>query len=243
MKKFLTLILMLIIALPVLPQTKVGTSAAPFLGIAVGPRGIGFGGAYVAVANDASSLYYNPGAISQLGYSQVLVSHTAWLVDTKFDWVGVSLDLGDVGSIGISVTQLNYGEEMLTTEFNQNGGEETWTATDMAVGLSYARNLTDRFSIGATAKYIQMKIWNESASSMALDVGLKYKTDFNGLIIGMSISNFGADMKLDGISIPVLVNRAIMLPLSLNIRRRIVRCRFCSAPVFRSTHSNLMKCG
>ena len=198
MKKFLTLILMLIVALPVLPQTKVGTSAAPFLGIAVGPRGIGFGGAYVAVANDASSLYYNPGAISQLGYSQVLVSHTAWLVDTKFDWVGVSLDLGDVGSIGISVTQLNYGEEMLTTEFNQNGGEETWTATDMAVGLSYARNLTDRFSIGATAKYIQMKIWNESASSMALDVGLKYKTDFNGLIIGMSISNFGADMKLDG---------------------------------------------
>jgi hypothetical protein len=198
MKKFLTLILLLVIALPVLPQTKVGTSAAPFLGIAVGPRGIGFGGAYVAVANDASALYYNPGAISQLGYSQVLVSHTSWLVDTKFDWVGVAVDLGDGGSIGVSVTQLNYGEEMLTTEFNQNGGEETWTAADMAVGLSYARNLTDRFSIGATAKYIQMKIWNESASSMALDVGLKYKTDFNGLTIGMSISNFGADMRLDG---------------------------------------------
>ncbi len=198
MKKFLTFILLLVIALPVIPQTKVGTSAAPFLGIAVGPRGIGFGGAYVAVANDVSALYYNPGAISQLGYSQVLVSHTAWLVDTKFDWVGVSLDLGDGGSIGVSVTQLNYGEEILTTEFHQNGGVETWTASDMAVGLSYARNLTDRFSIGATAKYIQMKIWNESASSMALDVGLKYKTDFNGLIIGMSISNFGADMRLDG---------------------------------------------
>lgn len=198
MKKIITLILLIVVALPLVSQTKVGTSAAPFLGIAVGPRGIGFGGAYVAVANDASGLYYNPGAISQLGYSQVLVSHTSWLVDTKFDWVGVAVDLGDGGSIGVSVTQLNYGEEMLTTEFNQNGGEETWTATDLAVGLSYARNLTDRFSIGASAKYIQMKIWNESASSMALDVGLKYKTDFNGLTIGMSISNFGADMRLDG---------------------------------------------
>jgi hypothetical protein len=198
MKKIFTVILMLFIALPVLSQTKVGTSAAPFLGIAVGPRGIGLGGAYVAVANDVSSLYYNPGAMSQLGYSQVLVSHTSWLVDTKFDWVGVALNLGDGGAVGISVTQLNYGEEMLTTEFNQNGGEETWTASDLAVGISYARNLTDRFAIGATAKYIQMKIWNESASSMALDVGLKYVTDFNGLIIGMSISNFGADMQLDG---------------------------------------------
>lgn len=198
MKKIFTVILLLFIALPLFPQTKVGTSAAPFLGIAVGPRGIGLGGAYVAVANDVSSLYYNPGAMSQLGYSQVLVSHTSWLVDTKFDWVGVALNLGDGGAVGISVTQLNYGEEMLTTEFNQNGGEETWTASDLAVGISYARNLTDRFAIGATAKYIQMKIWNESASSMALDVGLKYVTDFNGLVIGMSISNFGADMQLDG---------------------------------------------
>jgi len=179
-------------------QSKVGTSAAPFLGISVGPRGVALGGAYVAIANDASALYYNPGAISQLGYSQVLVSHTAWLVDTKFDWVGVTLNLGDGGAIGINVTQLNYGEETVTTEFNQDGGEETWNASDLAVGLSYARNLTDKFSIGGTAKFIQMKIWNESASSMAVDVGLKYKTDFNGLIIGMSISNFGGDMKLDG---------------------------------------------
>ncbi len=179
-------------------QTKIGTSAAPFLGIAVGPRGVGLGGAFVAIANDASALYYNPGAISQPGYSQVLVSHTDWLVETSFDWVGVMLALGDGSALGISVTQLNYGEEMLTTEFNQNGGEETWTATDLAVGLSYARNLTDKFSIGGTAKYIQQRIWNESASSMALDVGLKYKTDFNGLTIGMSIANFGADMRLDG---------------------------------------------
>ncbi len=198
MKKLLSVILLLFIALPAFSQSKVGTSAAPFLGIAVGPRGIGLGGAYVAVANDVSALYYNPGAISQLGYSQVLVSHTAWLVDTKFDWVGVAVNLGDGGAIGLNVTQLNYGEEMLTTEFNQNGGEETWTASDLAVGITYARNLTDKFAIGATAKYIQMKIWNESASSMALDVGLKYKTDFNGLTIGMSISNFGADMRLDG---------------------------------------------
>ncbi len=199
MKKLLVLVLLSITAVDIsAAQTKVGTSAAPFLGIAVGPRGVALGGAYVAIANDASALYYNPGAISQPGFSQVLVSHTAWLVGTKFDWIGVMLNLGDGNAIGVNVTQLNYGEEMLTTESNQNGGDATWTAADLAVGLSYARNLTDKFSIGGTAKYIQMKIWNESASSMAVDVGLKYKTDFNGLTIGMSISNFGADMRLDG---------------------------------------------
>jgi hypothetical protein len=199
MKKTIVLILLMFTGLvSVSAQSKVGTSAAPFLGIPVGPRGIGQGGAFVAVANDASALYYNPGAISQPGYSQVLVSHTDWLVETDFDWVGVMVNLGDGSAVGISITQLNYGEEMLTTEANQNGGDATWTAADLAVGLTYARNLTDKFSIGGTAKYIQQRIWNESASSMALDIGLKYVTDFNGLTIGMSIANFGGDMRLDG---------------------------------------------
>lgn len=199
MKKTIVTIILLIAGFhPLSAQTKVGTSAAQFLGIPVGPRGAALGGAFVAMSNDVSALYYNPGAISQPGYSQFLVSHTNWLVDTKFDWVGVMINLDGQSAVGISITQLDYGEELITTETNQDGTGETWNASDIAVGLTYARTLTDRFSIGGTAKYIQQKIWNVSASAFAMDVGLKYRTDFNGLIIGMSISNFGTDMRLDG---------------------------------------------
>ena len=35
-----------------------------------------------------------------------------------------------------------------------------WVSRDMAVGLSYAANLTDRFSIGGTMKYISQEIWH-----------------------------------------------------------------------------------
>lgn len=199
MKNTTTILLTLLLAAsPLAAQSKVGTSAAPFLGMPIGARGIGMGGAFVALATDVTALYYNPGAISQPGYSQFLVSHTDWLVDTKFDWVGVMVNLDGSSAIGVSITQLDYGEELITTEADQDGTGEMWTAADIAVALTYARNLTDRFSIGGTAKYIQQKIWNESASSFALDVGLKYKTDFNGLTIGMSIANFGSDMRLDG---------------------------------------------
>lgn len=199
MKKIVAVIIVIIaVTLPAEAQTKVGTSVAQFLGIPVGPRGAALGGAFVALSNDVSALYYNPGAISQPGNSQFLVSHTNWLVDTKFDWVGVMINLDGQSAIGVSITQLDYGEELITTEMNQDGTGETWNASDIAVGLTYARTLTDRFSIGGTAKYIQQKIWNVSASAFAMDVGLKYRTDFNGLIIGMSISNFGTDMRLDG---------------------------------------------
>jgi len=182
----------------VVAQTKVGTSAAPFLGMPVGARSIGMGGGTVALTTDATAIFYNPGSISTLNMSQAVLAHTNWLVGTKFDWAGVVINLDGTNAVGVSFTQLNYGEDIVTTDLEQGGTGENWTASDMVIALTYARNLTDRFAIGASAKYIQQKIWNSSASSMAIDVGLLYNTGFNGLKIGMSISNFGSDMRMDG---------------------------------------------
>lgn len=195
---FLNFLLIACLSFSLFAQSKVGTSAAPFLGMPVGARSIGMGSAFVALSNDATSAFYNPGAMSYAGISQVVISHTNWLVDTDFDWAGVIVNLDEASAIGVSFTQLNYGEDIVTTDYEQNGTGEKWSASDLAISLSYSRNLTDRFSIGGTAKYIQQKIWNSSASSFALDVGLIYNTGFNGLKIGMSIANFGSDMRMDG---------------------------------------------
>jgi hypothetical protein len=200
MNKIFTLILLLIIAGSAVSvgQSKVATSAAPFLAMPIGARAIGMGSANVAISADALSAYYNPGAISMLGYSQALASHTWWLVGTKFDWVGVVINLDGANAVSVNFTQLDYGEDIVTTDYQQNGTGEKWAASDLAIALSYARNLTDRFAIGGSAKYIQQKIWNSSASAFGVDVGLLYNTGFNGLKIGMSISNFGSDMRMDG---------------------------------------------
>ncbi|MBC7186026.1 MAG: PorV/PorQ family protein [Calditrichaeota bacterium] len=179
-------------------QTKVGTTAVPFLGISVGPRATGMGGAFAAVSNDATGLYYNPGALSQMPNSQLVVAHTRWLLGTNLNWVGLSLKLDADNAIGLSFTHLDYGEEEVTTVYLPEGTGERWGATDMAASLSYCRNLTDRFSIGGSVKYIQQKLWNETASALALDVGLLFVTQFKDLRMGMSISNFGTDMRHDG---------------------------------------------
>ena len=181
-----------------LGQSKVGTTAVPFLGISVGPRATAMGGAFAAVSDDATSLYYNPGAFSQTRKSQLIIAHTNWLVSTNLNWLGFILNLDGANAIGFSFTQLDYGEEEVTTVFQPEGTGEKWAARDMVVAFSYARNLTDRFSIGGSAKYIQQKLWNESATAFALDVGLLFITQFNDMKLGMSISNFGTDMKLDG---------------------------------------------
>lgn len=179
-------------------QSKVGTTAAQFLGIGVGPRAVAMGGAYVAMGDDASAMYWNPGALARIGHSQVVASHTGWLVDTDLNWIGLTLALDASNAIGISLTQLDYGEEEVRTVVMPEGTGARWTAQDLAFTISYARSLTDRFSIGGSFKYITQQIWNESASTIAFDVGLIFTTPFDGLRLGASLSNFGGDMQLDG---------------------------------------------
>ena len=179
-------------------QNKVGTTAAPFLGIGAGPAAIGMGGAFTAVATDPSALYWNPGGISRMGQTGVLLEHTDYLVGTSYNYLAAVIALDEDNAIGLGITNLNYGSDIVTTVANPDGTGETWSASDWAVGLSYARNLTDRFSIGGTAKMIIQNIYRESATGWALDAGLLYITPFNDMKIGMEIANFGTDMQLTG---------------------------------------------
>jgi hypothetical protein len=179
-------------------QSKIGSTAAQFLGIPIGARALGMGGTSVAAMSGVGTIYYNPGAFSQAQKTEVLVSSTDWLVGSKLRWLGAMVNIDGTNAFGLSITQLDYGEEEVTTPDNPDGTGERWSAQDFAVALSYSRNLTDRFSIGGSAKYISQSIWNESASTFAFDIGLLFVTGFHDMRLGMSISNFGGDMTMDG---------------------------------------------
>ncbi len=182
----------------VLAQSKVGTTAAQFLGISVGPKAAAMGDAFVASSEDVSTIYWNPGAFAQAGKSQLMFSNTEWLVGTKFRWFGFMLNLDGINAFGISLTNLDYGEDDVTTVQSPDGTGERWSAQDIAIAVSYSRRLTDRFSMGGSVKYIGQTIWNETASTFAFDLGLLFVTGFNDMRLGMSFSNFGGDLKLDG---------------------------------------------
>ncbi|RCK77525.1 MAG: hypothetical protein IGBAC_1834 [Ignavibacteriae bacterium] len=198
MKNIKIILMILIITGLVRSQSKVGTTAAPFLGIDISPRTSALGGSFVAVANDAFTLYSNPGGISRLKNNEFIIAHTPWLVDTDLNWAGLVISIDDENAVGLNFTYLDYGQEEITTIENPEGTQQYWDAADLAIGVSYARNLTDRFSIGGTIKYIQQRIWHTSASAIALDVGILFRTYFNDMKIGMSISNFGTEMQMTG---------------------------------------------
>ncbi len=180
--------------------SKVGTTAGTFLEIGVGAAANGMGGAYVSVANDATSLYWNVAGIADLPQNEVDVVHTEWLAQTNLDYAALALPLGEFGTLGFSFTSLNMPDMKVRTVEQPEGTGEYFSAGDIAVGVSYARSLTDRFSVGFTAKYIQETIWHMSSNAFAVDLGTIFRTDlFGGMVIGASMSNFGSSMKLQGI--------------------------------------------
>ncbi len=180
--------------------SKTGTTAATFLEIGIGANANAMGDAYVTRAADATSIYWNPAGIAHLQNDDIVAVHSLWIASTNLDWAGLVLTLGDFGNLGFSFTSLSMPDQKVRTVAQPEGTGEYFSAGDIALGVSYARDLTDRFSIGFTGKYIQESIWHESSSAFALDIGTLFRTDlFGGMMIGASISNFGTPMQLSGI--------------------------------------------
>ncbi len=178
--------------------SKVGTAAAQFLKIGVGARAMGMGETFAAVANDVTALYWNPAGITNLQSISVGVSHSQWFAEIFHNYAGMVIPLGDSDALGISAISLTTGEQEVTTVEQPDGTGVFYNVNDIAFGLSYARSLTDRFSVGLTVKYIQQSAYNESANTIAIDLGTYLRTGFHNLVIAMCVSNFGGNMQLEG---------------------------------------------
>lgn len=178
--------------------TKTGTTAASFLNVDVGARAIGMGGAYVAIAEGVTAQYWNSAGIARLSEAEASFSHTRWIADIAFNYAAFAVPLGNFGAVGVNATFMNTEDMERTTIMQPDGTGEMFSVGSYALGLCYARNLTDRFSVGMNVKYIQEKIYHSKAQGVAFDVGTLFDTQFAGLKIGMNISNYGTKMQMNG---------------------------------------------
>lgn len=197
---FIAALLALTIAVPAWSTNKVGSTAATFLNIAVGARSVGMGGAFTAMADDATALYWNPAGISGIKQFESSLVHTDWLTDLRFDVIGAVLPLQHDDAIGAQMTLLTMPDQEVTTtaQSEQDGAGYYFSAGSMAMQLTYGKQFTDKFKLGISGKYIREWIWHESAATAAIDLGSVYTTDLNGMRIGLAITNFGGKMQMTG---------------------------------------------
>ena len=174
------LIIISLICSNVFGQTinRYGTTAANFLEIGVGSRATSMGDAYVAVANDVSSIYWNPAGLSNVSNSSALFMVQPWLVDIDMLFAGGAVVVPNVGVLGLGITHLDYGEMDVTNLEYQDGTGERFGASDMAATFTFSRKIVSWFSFGSSMKYISSNIWHSSASAFAVDLGVLVNTKF-----------------------------------------------------------------
>jgi len=197
--------LFVLAAAPVWGQTKTGTALGQFLLIEPSARIAGMGNAGATMYDGGlDAAYYNPAAIGQVKQMSVEFSHSIWLADITYDYAALALPLGRWGNSFVSVTALNSGDIAVRTVAQPLGTGASYSVADLAIGLGYGRQITERFAVGVQLSWVQETIWHSSMGAPVFNAGTLYRISAQGLHIGSSISNFGTRGQYAGSDLRIL---------------------------------------
>ncbi|MBI2418550.1 MAG: PorV/PorQ family protein [Ignavibacteriales bacterium] len=198
----ITFVFILTVLVPA-QSPNLGSSGAQFLKIPLSAKESGMAGAVVGLTDDASAIFWNPAGIAKVKSVNLHFSYMKWFELFDMNSAAAAYNLGEWGVIGASAVMFSTGQIEITTEESPNGTQQYYDAQDLAIGVTYARYLTNDFNVGLTMKYINQTIWHETASGFAFDIGTQYALDFRNLTIAMSMSNFGGNLKFSGSDLEV----------------------------------------
>jgi hypothetical protein len=186
------------LAAPLHAQSKTGTAIGDFLLIEPSARIAAMGNAGVSIDDGLQAAYYNPAMTGRLGEKEIVFSHAQWIDGIAYDHVAFGLPLGKIGNTSLAVTSLRSGDIAVRTVDAPLGTGEQYTVSDIAIGLGYGLQVTDRVAAGLTVTFMQETIYHSSASTWTLSAGTLYRLAPNGLSIGASLSNFGTSARFEG---------------------------------------------
>ena len=183
---------------PNLGGQRTGTTSLQFLKIGTSARATGMGESFVAVSDDITSLHYNPSGLVAFENNGITASYTQWFVDTKLANFGAVYHFGGSNAVGLNITSLQTEDMKVTTEYQPGGTGEFFRFSDLNIGLSYARQMTDQFSFGATIKYVREDLGELKIDGILGDIATSYRTGLGTSRFGIMISNFGGQLSPSG---------------------------------------------
>lgn len=207
---------------------KVGTTSMQFLKVMPVARAAALGDAYSVLSSGADAVFWNPANVTHLEGSELSTTYTMWMMDTKLGALSYATSLENYGAVGISLQYVDYGEMQEAiwnrpySKFDPFPGltGRTFRPYAFVVGLSYSKQLTERFSTGLSVKYARESLFdggtissmisqnnyedvNTWGSGFLFDFGMHYNTGFRSVQLGISVQNFGADIKYAKEATPV----------------------------------------
>jgi hypothetical protein len=181
-----------------------GSSSAQFLDIGVSARAEGMAGSYISVVDGAEGVYYNPAVIARLDGTEATFTYTKWFADINHEFLSISQKIGQIGTIGLSLTGVHTDEMIVRTPLQPDGTGETFYSGSLKAGITFARELTDHVSVGLTGNLIRTYLFRDFIeNSYAGDIAVLYDVGVRNFRIGFKIANFGSSIKFVHESYPM----------------------------------------
>jgi hypothetical protein len=210
--------------------------AASYLRMGAGARSLGMGGAFTAVADDATSIVLNPAGLSNINGDLSLTVYTAKMdFERKHNFLGITKNLKSAGTIGFAWT--NAGVDNIPY-YDDTGKEDTgkrFNFSDHAFALSYGYGIPDvDISIGGALKIIKSGFDYENAEGTigfgGLDIGMLGHAFADTASYGLTVRNLGGKvgegtvpMVFDiGVAFKVLKNRDHEAMLALDLEHEML---------------------
>jgi hypothetical protein len=215
---------------------KVAQSTMNFLLVNVSPRAGAMGETFIAVGKGAESIFFNPAGVVEVpGRFDMKMYATRWIADINYLADALVWNMGNVGSIGVSLLWVDYGTIHSTSliskaqqaqyplGYRDNGSMDNVGA--YAIGVTYGRAISDRFMIGGNIRYVGHNLGqnmmgenisrDNNAVKLVFDAGVKYYTGLKSIRFGMAIRNFSSNLKREEISepLPILFTMGVAMDL------------------------------
>ena len=187
---------------------RVGKSGFGFLKISPSARAAGMGDAFTAIADDVTTIFYNPAGLTNLDKFVFNFNHTDWIVNSSIISGAIARPFGRNGAIGLSIVKFDTEDFEETTVLDPEGTGRMIDAGDVALALAYAIQLTDNLSFGFKGQYLEEKIDIDKATAITADFSTYYRTGFRDLTLAMIMKNFGPEAKFlsDKFKLPLYFN-------------------------------------
>ncbi|MBU0476269.1 MAG: PorV/PorQ family protein [Bacteroidetes bacterium] len=211
-------LLQLLLNVNIFAFEKVGTTSFQFLKVIPTARAVAMGGAYSTIGVGSESIFWNPAGLTTVSNFDAAVSYLDWFMDATQYSFSAAYKVEGIGTIGIMGMMADVGEIKETKVsylgyqngvYNPGLTGNTFNPKSIVFGLSYAKDLNDRFTFGLNLKYAYEDLIYYGKGAIIFDGGMLFKTGFKSIVVGASIRNFGQEI--------IYLDKNYPLPQTLNI--------------------------
>jgi long-subunit fatty acid transport protein len=191
---------------------KIAQTGMKWLDIPIGARPASLGNAFMAGSPDASSVFWNPAGVAMIEGGHVFLSQTQWIADINVLAASGTYDVEDIGTFGIHFMNVSWGSINATQFTGQASLYEqmgTFEPQDFAIGLTFAKQISAKFSVGINMRYIHENLFGDLVGTagtfdnpqdvaakmdiVAFDLATMFYTGYKDLRFGVSVKNISAE--------------------------------------------------